>query len=550
MVSVPGWLPVHQLLLAVAAAGSAAVALRLSGGAVGSRLRRRFVLGVPWGTFLSGAFVLAVYLFVQGGWSHPFSPTTIPYRAWSYFYPLGMLASGFAHAGMGHLVGNLVGTLAFGALAEYAWSHYPTERGVQTFTSPLTDPFVRIGAFVAGTLAVGVVTGLFVLGPAIGFSGVVFAFAGFALVRYPLATVVALVGARLLSLVYNALRYPTLTRGGETAFVTPWWADIAIQGHALGLFVGATLAAVLAERRGVRPSALALWLGTLLFSVSQGLWAVYVPLDGGRYRLYRAVGTALVFVLAALFASAATTSRRPLVERIDLSYREAALGLVAATALALALVAVPFNLFVVDDPGAGVTENNSVEVRDYTVFYAHDVPNQYVSSVDVGPLGDASRVNASGVIVVSESRQIWWEVVSTNRLAHDGRRRVGVGGLGWREAVVANYTGWKPVGNRSAYAVSLRRADAAPADRRLAYASPPRRAEPTVEGRNVSVVPGESFALRVTRDGRRAGTAPLPGENRTTAAGGITFVRDGAAVYATTENGTRVRVASRDRPGE
>jgi membrane associated rhomboid family serine protease len=545
MVTIPGGLPLVRFLLVAVALASAAIALRLSEVAVGARLRRRFVLGVPWGTLLSAAFVLAVYLFVQGGWSVPFAPATIPFRGWSYFYPVGMLISAFAHAGMSHLIGNLVGTLAFGALAEYAWSHYPTERGVRTFTTPLTNPFVRIGAFVAGTLAVGVVTGLFVLGPAIGFSGVVFAFAGFALLRYPLSTVVALVGGRVLSLVYSALRSPTLTRGGESAFVTPWWAEIAIQGHALGLFVGTALAGALVRRRGREPSALRLWLGTLLFSVSQGLWAVYVPLDGGRYRLYRAVGTALVFVLAALFAGAAASPRRPLIERIDLSYREAALGLVLATALALAIVAVPFNLFTVADPDAGVTEENSVEVRDYTVFYAHDVPSQYVSSVDVGPLGDATGVNASGVVVTSDSREIWWEVVSTDRLAYEGERRIRVGGVSWRESVVANYTGWRPAGNRSAYVVSLRHGDS----RRLAYASPARRAEPTVAGRNVSVVPGEAFALRVTRDGRRLGQVPLPAENETTATAGVTFVRDGDAVYATTENGTRVRITSRHRPG-
>ncbi len=549
MVSVPSWLPAQQLLLVAVALLSLGVVLRLAGvgSSVGHRVRARFVLGVPWGTFLVTAFVLWVYLFVQGGWDHPYSPTVIPFRAWSYFYPLGMFTSPFSHASLGHLVGNLVGTLTFGTIAEYAWSHYPRKRGSGTFTSVWTNPFARIGLFVFGTLAVGVLTGLFVLGPSIGFSGVVFAFAGFALLRYPIGTVVALTTGQLLSLVYNALRTPTLTAGGQPSFVTPWWSNIAIQGHALGLFIGATLAVLLVRRRDARPSALRLWFGTLLFAASQGLWAVYVPLSGGQFKLYRAVGTALLFVLATLFAGAVRSPDRPLVSRLDLSYREATFGLLVGVTLALAFVAVPFNLFAVANPDVGVTESNSVEVRDYTVFYAHDVPNQYVSAVDVDALGASSSVNASGVIVASDDREVWWEVVPTSRLAYDGRSYVRVGGLGWRETVVANYSGWDPVGNRTAYVVYLEHGDT----RRLAYVSEPSTAAPTIEGRNVTLVPGRAFTLRVTRNDETVGTAPVPGVNATTSAAGLTFSREdlrgGDRLYVSTANGTRVRIASEPR---
>ncbi|WP_254538039.1 rhomboid family intramembrane serine protease [Halomarina litorea] len=546
MVTAPGWLPAQQLLLVAVALLSFGVALRLAGvgESVGPRLRSRFVLGVPWGTFSITLFVLWVYLVVQGGWHHPYSPTVLPYRAWSYFYPLGMLVSPFAHASLGHLVGNLVGTLTFGTMAEYAWSHYPRERGRQTFTSLGTNPFARIALFVAGTLAVGVLTGLFVLGPSIGFSGVVFGFAGFALLRYPIGTVVALTAGQVLSLLYSALRTPTVEAGGQPAFVTPWWSNIAIQGHALGLFIGAVLAVLLVRRRDARPSALRLWLATLLFAASQGLWAVYVPLSGGQFRLYRAVGTALVFVLAALFVSAVRSPDRTLLSRIDLSYREATFGLVVGVTLALALVAVPFNLFAVANPDAGVTEQNSVEVHDYTVFYAHDVPNQYVSAVDVDALGASSSVNASGVIVASADREVWWEVVPTSRLAYDGRSYVRVGGLGWRDTVVANFSGWTPAGNRTAYVVSLEHDDT----RRLAFASKPSTADPTIEGRNVTFVPGREFTLVVSRADETVGKAALPGVNRTTSAGGLTFSREdharGDRIYVSTANGTRVRIAT------
>lgn len=544
MVAAPGMEALHVVGLVVAAAGSLVVVSYLSNGdGLGATLRRRLLLGVPWGTLLVAGFVLSVYFLVQGGWERPNAPMVIPFRAWSYFYPQGILTAPFSHAGLGHLTGNLFATLTLASVAEYAWGHYPRERGVQTFTSPLTNPFGRIAAFVLGTLAVGVVTGVFALGPAIGFSGVVFAFAGFALMRYPLATVVALSATGVVSLLYSAVQNPILQQGGRSVFVTPWWASIAIQGHALGLFLGAVLGILWVRRVDERPPAVRLFLGALLFSVAQGMWAVYAPLDGGRFELYRAGGAALVFVLAVLFTSAVRATDRTLVGWLDLHSSETAIGVVLAVTLALAVVAVPFNFFAVANPDAGVTDANSIEVRDYTVFYAHDVPNQYISSVPIDSAAVSSNVNASGVIVVSEDREIWWEVTSTSRLANDGSSLVRVGGVGWREAVTADYVAWNPVGNRSAYVVYLYHAD----QTRLAYVSEPSRADPTITGRNVTLVPGREFSLRVTRGGETLGEVPIPAGNNTTSAGGLTFVREDRRVLATTDDGTRVTVAVRPR---
>jgi hypothetical protein len=84
----------------------------------------------------------------------------------------------------------------------------------------------------------------------IGFSGVVFAFAGVALVRYPLTTILALVAGRVLGILRAALQTPTLEAKAQPTFSTPWWAEVAIQGHALGLFVGVLLGVWLLRRRG------------------------------------------------------------------------------------------------------------------------------------------------------------------------------------------------------------------------------------------------------------------------------------------------------------
>ncbi|MFC6835923.1 rhomboid family intramembrane serine protease [Halomarina ordinaria] len=535
------WLSLHRFFLLGAVAVSLGVFVRFLDDETKRRVRGRLFLGVPWGTLVVAGVVVCVYLFVQNGLAHPRSPTVVPYRSWSYFYPLGVLVSSFAHADLGHLLGNLVATLTLGALAEYAWGHFPRERGVQTFRTLRTDPFARVGAFVGASLFVAVLTGAFALGPSVGFSGVVFAYAGFALLRYPVGTLVALYVGDLLSLGYDALRRPLLTQGGRPGYLTPWWADIAIQGHALGLFLGALLGAVLFAARDERPPAARVWGGALLFVVSQGLWAVYLPRSGSVFTLYRAVGVGLAFAIAVLLASASRASDRTLVDRLDLSDREASFGTVLAVVLALSVVAVPFNFFVVADAEAGVGEDNSLEVGDYTVFYTESVANQYVSTVEVGSLTSAAAVNASGVIVVNEERHIWWEVVSTDRLAFDGTSEVHVGGLGWRETVSVNRTGWEVVGNDTAATVHLEHEDR----RTLAHTDDPLRAEPTVAGRNVTVVPGERFTLRVSNGGEPLGTAALPTAEQSTSTAGLTFTRSGSRLYAETSD-TRVRIATRE----
>jgi membrane associated rhomboid family serine protease len=544
--NLPSWLPVWQLLLLAAALGSFLVLRSLARpeGRWGIRLRRRFVLGVPWGTLLSMAGVLAFYLFVQGGLEHWFRPVVIAFRAWSFFYPLGLLTAGFAHAGVSHLTGNLLGTLVFGTLAEYAWGHFPTRRGSETFTAPSTNPFARILAFPLAAAAIAVFTGAFGLGPVIGFSGVVFAFAGFALVRYPIATLVLVVAGDVVSLVYSALQTPTVPASSEPRFSAPWWANIAIQGHALGFFAGIALGLLVMRRRERVLSAAKLWLAALGFAVAQGLWAVYTIRGSGQFVLFRALGVALVFVLAALVAAAGVASGKTLVARIDLSRREAAVGAVWAVLIALALVSIPFNQFAVSDPGAGVTDENSIQVRDYTVFYAEEVPNQLVSTVELSAFNETTSVNASGVIVVSAERNIWWEEVPKRELAFAGERRVRVGGIGWRDTVVANRTGWSAAGGPTAYRITLRGSSGNPT---LAYVSEVAQAEARIEGKNVSIDPSHpDFALVVSRGNETLGRVDVPAANTTAVAAGITFERENRAVFAVA-NETRVRVATKEQ---
>lgn len=541
----PSWLPVYDLLLVGAIVLSFGIA-RWFGGFDPVRVARtRFRWGIPWGTLSISGFVLFVYLFVQNGITYPNAPTVIPFRAWSYFSPTGIVMSPFTHANRGHVTGNIVGTLTVGVLAEYLWSHYPEKRTSNASTSlglgfvpTLTHPSVRILAFVVGSLVVGLLSGVFSLGPTIGFSGVVFAYAGFTLMRYPLGTVLVLLSGRVLSLVYQSIRNPTVTQAGQPQFVTPWWAGISLQGHALGLFIGALCGIYLVRRRSVRPNGLRLWSGVLIFAVFEGMWAMYIPLGGSQFKLFRAIGAAAVFLLAALLTIAVRSSDQPLFGRSRIQYKDAALSLVAVLLVIIAAVAVPYNLFTVPDRSSGITDQNSIQVRGYTIAYAEGIPNQYISDVEFNALGETTNVKASGVIVVNDQQEIWWQEISKDRLGFDHKVAVRVGGIGWRETVLASRTTWKVVGNHSVYTVQLEHDD----ERTHVFTSQPARAEPTIAGRNVTFVPGETFSFRVTRNGTVLGQADIPERNEAVSAGGLTLVRMKNRLYAM-NNKTRVRIA-------
>jgi len=304
--AIPGWVPVETITVVIAVVASLAVVV-LTSDEIGhpiARLRNRLVLGVPWGTVLTITGVVLVYLFVQGAIDDLRDPLVIPFRSWSYFYPLGMLTAAFSHSSLNHITGNLVGTAMFAPIVEYAWGHYPRHRGSQTFTSPLTNPFVRIVLVPVAAFVVGLFTAVFALGPVIGFSGVVFAFAGFALVQRPIAAALAILADRVFGLIITAIQNPRVIAVPRPRIVTPWWANIAIQGHAIGILTGMLLGFAMCYYRDRWPEPSRLWFALLAYASFQGLWALFIPQGNGRYVLFRWVGVALVFVLAAVIVIA------------------------------------------------------------------------------------------------------------------------------------------------------------------------------------------------------------------------------------------------------
>ncbi|SEK72984.1 rhomboid family intramembrane serine protease [Haloferax larsenii] len=545
MLDIPGWVPFHRLAVVFAllvAIGALALVDRPN--RLTATLRRRFLFGVPWGTLVTIGGVLAVYLFLQDGWSSWYRPIVIPFRAWSYFYPLGMLSAPFSHSSAGHLVGNLIGTLTLAPVAEYALGHYPRRRGSTSFGSLRTDPYVRAFLlFPAGVFGVGLLTSVFALGPVIGFSGVVFAFGGFALVTRPITTILALFSGRVVRLFYDAMLSPEVTATARPVFSTPWWAQIALQGHAIGLLFGVMLGIwVLRRRDGPQPTAMRSFAAVLLFAVQESMWAVYWFRGSETFVLFRAVGLALVIMLAILVALTVASSNRPIranapTGSVGSAHRwQVGIAVLLLATSALTGPAIPANMFTAasdDLPG------ERVDVRDYEITYVEDVPNGLTAAFDIELFGESTTTNTSGVVVKSEQRGIWTTAVSKNRLAFDGRSVVRLGGVGWRDEAVAARDGYVVMGTgTSAYRVFL----ATENETVLAHKTGPVQAEPVVAGRNISVVPTDAgYDLRVSSD-RGTVRGPMPTANVSTTLDDIRFVRHEQFVFAE-HRGTRVRVA-------
>ncbi|WP_459809525.1 rhomboid family intramembrane serine protease [Halopiger thermotolerans] len=580
----------------------------------------RLVMGVPWGTLVVVAFVVCVYLFVQDGIADFDNPVTIPFRAWSYFYPLGVATAAFSHSGPGHLIGNVTGTLVAAPIAEYAWGHYAPERDAGATADDRlerwrTNP--RLRAFVLFPLAivvVGLLTSVFALGPIIGFSGVVFALVAFAIVHYPIATLVAVIGLQgVLLTVYRAVRNPVYVHVVEQSPPTmPSWAGIAIQGHALGFFIGLVLGALVLERRDRRPNALRIWLAVLLFAFSRGLWEIYWYGEGNSYILFRGLGVVVVTVLALVVTVALAGSDDPLVprrgerlvarfrgssgsrspdrsdslvrpleivggartrgvdgaadgrraaqlERIrelagdagpsgsnrtplaNATRRGSAFLVVLLVLAVLAGMAIPVNLAVYEPTEAS---SDAIEIRDYTIEYAEEAENELVSGIGIDAVVDDSSLEASGVIVSSDRRNIWMEAVTSQRLSFTGEETVAVGGPGWRETVHVERVGWVPVGNDPVYQIRMWEAGEEPT---VVYESTGAMADVLIDEQLVTVTSQDGeFVLEVaSNETDRVATAPLPDEGESVRAGGLTFERKDGTLYAATD-GTVVAVASEE----
>ena len=577
-------------------------------------LSKRFLFGVPWGTLVSIAGVLAFYLFAQSGLSHWNSPVTLPFRSWSYFYPEGLLAAGFAHVSPAHLVGNMIGTVVLAPIVEYAWGHYPPGRkeidyefpppgDVQPEPAEMNEtgrqyrhrPWVRAFVTFPGVVfLISILTSVFALGWSLGFSGTVFAFGGFAVVYFPVAAIIAMVGFTGTSILINTLLDPILRATADPGTPGPpgWWG-VNVQAHMLGFLIGVLLALALLQYRDERRRPEWVFFAVLVFGLARQLYAFTTSGGEDIFLQLRGVGVIFVLGLTVLITAAVAADERsaptPFAKstlwpdhrlvRVLWVIAVALLGVVlwsstvadgnlsplavAFAPVLLVLLVLPafsaatgnarrqllvVSLFIVlvvvalpslasnlpgmsDDP---VPDGETITIEDYTLTYAEDADHGRIATT------------SSGVIVVSESRQIWSAVVDKDELEHDGEAMVPVGGVGWREAVTATRTGWEVTGSDAAYVVDLEHDN----ETVRAFSSEQSEAQVQIAGQRIAVQPTESeFLLNVTSEREAVGTVPIPEENESTNVGQLDFsteqTDETVAVFAHS-NGTRVQIAEKE----
>lgn len=506
-------------------------------------LRERFLFGVPWGSAITITGVLSAYLFVQGGFWHWERPVTTAFTASSYFYPTGVVFAAFSHSHPGHLLNNLTSAIVFAPLAEYVWGHYPREgeaTAASRSRSPLepwrTNPWLRAFVLFPGAVfLVGLATALFSWGPIIGFSGVVFAFVGFSLVRYPLLTIVALVARRGIRTFVNTLTEPVVVAETTVEFSQPWWSGTAVQGHVLGFLLGVLLGVLLVWRRDERPHPLELWVASVLTGLWLSLWAFWWIRGPETFVLYGALGVIAVFALSSAVTIAVTATDRPVYGRV--TRRSAALSLLLALLVVMSLVAVPLNLVAVESDD----RDRALSVGEYAVFYTEETEDERISYVDLTLFGETTNLTTSGVIVVNEDRHTWHRALSAAELRTYGEAHVTVGGFGWQSIVDVDRSGWHIAGNETAYRVYLEHEG----ERVHAFESGPVEAEPVVDDRRIAIAAEEGgFYLDVEHDGS-VERAPVPDQNESVTANEIEFVREDGAIVA--ESGeTHVTVAERE----
>jgi len=112
----------------------------------------------------------------------------------------------------------------------------------------------------------------------------------------------------------------------------------------------------------------------------------------------------VVFLLASVVVIAATRGEDASVPSLGTARKTFALAFVVVLLASLSGSAVFYNVAPIDQqPGL----DRTVEVRDYSVGYAEDVPEGYVNAVSIPIVDYSPQINTSGVIVTSPDRYVW-----------------------------------------------------------------------------------------------------------------------------------------------
>ncbi|USZ69989.1 rhomboid family intramembrane serine protease (plasmid) [Halorussus salilacus] len=282
------------------------------------------------------------------------------------------------------------------------------------------------------------------------------------------------------------------------------------------------------------------WLALLVAGAALGAVSLVATGEGNVYESAVLVAFASVLAVPALVALA-PDDRLP----STASWRGGAVVAIAVFTALVAVVSVPVGLTVV---GADAMPEGGVSAGDYAVTYAENATSGQQWLVDTGDEATDEPTSVSGVIVASDDRELWTVGLDRRTLAFRGEGNVTVGGVGWRETVRAERTGWEVLGNDTAYAVDLE--PGAGGETVRAFTSDGSRASAEVDGRRLEVVPTpEGFEVAVLTDGETVDAVPVPETNESADVGDLTVTAvdgdDGTRLMA--ESGdTRVRFAERE----
>ena len=477
----------------------------------------------------------------------------------------------------------------------------------ESATGRFDGPWARIAAVSVGLCTVALATGIFSLGPGLGFSGAVYATMGFAVVAAPRLAIGAVVLTSGLSVLRSAITEPVVT---ETIDVgppaPPGWAGIGFHAHLLGFVIGGLAAVWLCRRRGRSPTPAAIFGAALLVGLVQAVWLL-VWSSATTYTMYRGAGVAMLVVLAAALAVASAGSDRPVPRLLAFlprapTRRQLAwtwlvlLVVVAALALgsliafdgvvwsAIAVVLVGFVFL--SAPALGVVlgqrltggavgrrrtalvslvaftvilalvtiplgfgtvgeapGSDGLEVGDYTITYEQNATGERSMPL----LGGDGESTYDGLLVYSDDREILTVEERPEVIEHEGNATVTVGGIGWDERVLVERVGWDVLGNDTAYAVDL----TADGETTRSFTTDPVRAEATIDDdATMAVEPtGDGFAVTVERDGTAVGSAPIPDPGESVTVEAITFSTetpdDRVVLYAETDD-VRLQIAEQE----
>ncbi len=342
---------------------------------------------------------------------------------------------------------------------------------------------------------------------------------------------------------------------GLWLIVWPEGTETYVLYRGVGVLVLAGTALLIAEAAGGSERSLPWPTGRLVPSARQLaiVWLVLVWLGAlGAIvgSVFAPVPTVTIGVLTVLTGGLVSVPTVPAIRSSPwlhrpLSRRQTATAVLAGGTIVLLAPGILFGLTVIDPSPDHSPSGDTVTINDYELTYAANATNPRQFAVGP-PANGTETASYTGLIVTSEQRELWTMAIREDRLAYESTTTVVVGGVGWRQSIDVERTGWAVSGADTAYTVDLTINDT----RTRSFTSAPVSVPGSLANTTVELVPADPRTqLRVThRNGTTLDTVPVPRSGDQVAVGPIDvstrMVDETPHVYGTVD-GTTVLLAER-----